>query len=80
MVKVYKRIHSVLAKRVRNSKKESDLLKGLDRAKKRKYSDAAKDLYAYVRLMELCQTLSQDVNDLKTALDVLSNSNYEKPN
>ena len=57
---VYNRIRKSLAKRLRDSKKEFDLSKGKDRILKKRYRDAAKEFYAYGRLVELCQVLSKE--------------------
>lgn len=74
LVRVYGRIHSLLSKRVRESKKESDRFKGKDKLLYKRYIECAKDLYAYVRLMELCQALHKDVIDMKEVLGALGKS------
>jgi hypothetical protein len=74
LVRVYGRIHSLLARRVRSAKRENDRSKGKDKRLRRIYAETAKELYAYVRLMELCQHLSKDVADMHVVLDSLSKS------
>lgn len=74
MVRIYKRIHKILSQRVQQSKRE----KGKDKKSLKKYVDSTKDLYAYVRIMDVCKSLSRDVNDLKEVLDALVNKG--KPN
>jgi len=72
MVRIYGKIHSLLAKRLRDAKKQNDIFKGRDKKLKRKYADSAKELYAYVRLMELCQNLSKDSSEMRDILETLS--------
>lgn len=74
MVRIYKRIHRILAQRVQQSKKG----KGKDKKLLKKYVDSTKDLYAYVRIMDVCKSLSRDVNELKEVLDALTDKG--KPN
>ena len=83
LVRIYGRLHRRLIKQVRQSKRESDRTKGKDISLRRKYSESAKELYAYVRLMELCQLLSKDVAEMHEILGAIANSslkNGERPN
>lgn len=88
MVRVYKRIHLLLSKRVRDAKRENSASKGRDKKLLKNYIDSAKDLYAYVRIMDVCKNLSKDVDSLKSVIDSLSKTSYlmsdagihEKPN
>ena len=74
LVRVYKRIHKLLAKRVRQSKKAADAANGKDRVLHKAYIDAAKDLYAYVRIIDVCQNLLKNVQNLNGVLDSLSDA------
>jgi len=78
LVRVYGRLHSNLARQVREAQRENKKAKGKDPVLKRKYSEAAKELYAYVRLMELCQMLSKDVVDMREILDAISKSTLDQ--
>lgn len=73
-MRVYGRLHANLARQVRESQRDNRKARGKDPAIKRRYDEAAKELYAYVRLMELCQMLSKDVMDMREILDALSQS------
>lgn len=82
-MKVYGRLHARLRREVVRTRNENSKAKGADPKLRKKYSDAAKELYAYVRLMELCQLLSKDVAEMHEILGALTQSslvNGEKPN
>lgn len=74
LVRVYGRLHANLARQVRRARRDNDEAKGKDPKLRRRYNEAAKELYAYVRLMELCQVLSRDVIDMREILDSISKS------
>lgn len=69
---MYGRLHSNLARQVREAHRDNKRAKGKDKVLKRKYEEAAKELYAYVRLMDLCQKLSRDVISMQEILDALA--------
>lgn len=82
-MKVYGRLHARLKREVVRARKENLRAKGKDVKLQRRYSEAAKELYAYVRLMELCQMLSKDVTEMHSILGALTNMSIEsgeKPN
>ena len=74
MVRIYKRIHALLARRARESRKENRASRGKDKELLRRYNESTKDLYAYVRIMDVCKCLLEDVENLRGVLDSLSES------
>lgn len=73
-MRVCGRIHALLTRRLRAAKKENDRAKGRDRRSHRTYVESAKQLYTYVRLLELCQHLKKDVDEMHGVLNALSES------
>lgn len=82
LIKSYIRLHKLLSSRVKNLKKESSKLKNKDKKKFKEYSNSAVDLYAFTRLMELCQNLTKDVKELEDIIAILGkvSSGKEKNN
>ena len=72
LVRIYARLHAQLSSRVKETKRESRKEKNKNKEKYKSYIDASKDLYAYVRLMELCQALAKDVEDMHTVIHTIS--------
>lgn len=77
LIKVYRKIHDKLAQEVRSSKKEFSRNKE-DKKLFKKYREAAQNLYAYIRLLELCDMLSKYVAEMKETIDVMAMSTLKK--
>lgn len=75
LVRVYGRLHANLAKQVRSTRKANAAAKGKDPKVRKQYDEAAKELYAYVRLMELCQMLSRDVMEMQQIINGVATAN-----
>jgi len=80
LARLYTKIHSKLAKEVRNSKRENELFDGKDRKAYKKFASATKELYAYVRLLDLCQTMSQEINEMHSILESIMKDNLDSKN
>ena len=72
LVLTYKRIKTLLTSRLSKAKKRDDEDKDSDSASK--LEEASRDLYAYMRLLEVCESLSKDVSNLKDLVDVINES------
>lgn len=79
LVRAYARLHAQLSRDVRKTKKENLAARGKDPVAKKKYIDATRKFYAYVRLMELCQFLSNDVSEMRSILDAIGKASLISP-
>lgn len=74
LVRAYVRLHKFLSSRAKQLKSESRKSKNKDKKKLKQYSNSAVELYAFVRLMELCQNLTKDVEELEQIIDIIGKS------
>ena len=66
MIRIYRRIRTLLLSRVKKAKPA-----GTD---SKEYRDAVKDLYAYNRILNVCRNLTSDVDALKGVLELLNDA------